>query len=341
VLHTEARRALCDAAGQADRVVLLGDVLELRQRPLPRVLAVAREPLEELGAALATGATGATGATVVLVAGNHDHGLIAPGLALRDPDDPLGVDRAHTPVAGGALATVAGWLGAQRTEIRYPGVWLRDDVWATHGHYLDRHNTVPMLERLGAGIMARVVGEAAGGPVRAEDYEAALGPLYAWLDALVASGGRRSRAGAGASARMWGILAGSSRRGLRGRALSAAFPLLVAALNRAGIGPLSADLSREHLRSGALRAMGEVLDRLGLEPAHVVFGHTHRAGPLPGDDAVQWRTPAGSRLINCGCWVTEGVLGGPDPSHSPYRAGFAVWVDDTVGTPPRLVNLLD
>ena len=30
--------------------------------------------------------------------------------------------------------------------------------------------------------------------------------------------------------------------------------------------------------------MGEVAARLGLGDAYVIFGHTHRAGPLPGDD---------------------------------------------------------
>jgi hypothetical protein len=188
--------------------------------------------------------------------------------------------------------------------------------------------------------MARIVAEPPSGPRGVADYEAALSPLYAWLDALAASAGQRASSG-GASARMWRTLAGGGRRGVRRRALGTAFPLVIAALNRAGIGPLSADLSGTQLRSGPLRAMGEVLGRLRLTPAHVVFGHTHRAGPLPGDDVAQWRTPSGAQLVNCGCWVTEAILAGPDPSRSPYRAGFAVWVDDAVGTPPRLVNLLD
>ena len=32
-----------------------------------------------------------------------------------------------------------------------PGLWPADGVYATHGHYLDRHLTVPSFERLAAG----------------------------------------------------------------------------------------------------------------------------------------------------------------------------------------------
>ena len=63
-------------------------------------------------------------------------------------------------------------------------MWLRDDVYAIHGHYGDRHTTVPMFERLGAGAMARIVRDSADGLARAEDYEAVLAPIYAWIHAI-------------------------------------------------------------------------------------------------------------------------------------------------------------
>ena len=72
------------------------------------------------------------------------------------------------------------------------------------------------------------------------------------------------------------------------RALVAGFPVAVAALNRLGLGPLRTDISSDALRAAGLRAMREVADRLKLGDAHVVFGHTHRAGPLPGDDERDW-----------------------------------------------------
>ncbi len=353
ILRDAGRRAaLARAIAVADRLVLLGDVLELRQGPVRDALAAAREPLRELAAALAPDAP------VVLVAGNHDHRLVAPWLERRAAGAPLGIASPVAVEPGEPLAELAGILGAGRTSVAYPGAWLREDVWATHGHYADRHTTVPTLERLGAGVMARIVGDRSdpARPRSVEDYERALGPMYAWLDALAQTGAPvagRGGAGDGVSAGAWRALTASdagsplSRRALRRRATAAGFPLLIAALNRAAIGPLSPDLTSAALRRGALDAIGEVTRRLGVEAAHVVFGHTHRAGPLPGDDLAEWRSGragpdrSGAALVNCGCWVRDEPFLGADPSRSPYRAGFAVWVHGDRGRAPELVNLLD
>ena len=118
-----------------------------------------------------------------------------------------------------------------------------------------------------------------------------------------------------------------------------AFATAIAGLNRAGIGPLRAELSVSELRRASLLALAEVIDRLGVEADHVVFGHTHRAGPLPDDHPTEWRGRGGQRLINTGCWVHETAFLGRDPGRSPYRAGFAVRVAED--GPPTLVNLLD
>ena len=62
----------------ADTIVLLGDVIELREGPVAGVLEVARPLFERLGAA-------AAGKRVVLVPGNHDHELVEPFLARQRP----------------------------------------------------------------------------------------------------------------------------------------------------------------------------------------------------------------------------------------------------------------
>jgi hypothetical protein len=280
----------------------------------------------------------------VLVGGNHDHGLLAPALARRSvaepPPAPLGAESEIEPLPGEALAHVCAALGADRVRIRYPGTWLRDDVYATHGHHLDRHTTVPTMERLAIGAVARHAGERPGGPASAEDYEAVLGPVYALLDAFAGTG---ARVRADASATAWRALApgelgvGLQMR-LRRRGLRTAFSALVMALRRVGVGPLSDDVSIESLRRSALVAIGEVLLRLRIDARVVVFGHTHRAGPLAGEDPRPWSTATGTRLLNCGCWVRERTLAGGD-RRSPYRPGFCVRLDD--GAAPALVNLLD
>jgi len=321
-----------------DRLVLLGDTLELRHGPARDALAVARPVLGELADALGPDAQ------VLLLPGNHDHALLDTWTERRGrrPLAPLGLEQRCTPRQASPLAEALGRaLGVARTEVAYPGVWLRDDVYATHGHYLDVHGGVPTVERLAAGVMGRLIGADDDAPsMRPEDYEARLAPLYAWNHAMAqrADAGRVA-AGAGGSIRVWRLLTGGGRRKIRYRAVAAAFPLVVAALNRAGLGPLSADLRGPELRRSALVAMGEVQRRLGIEAPHLVFGHTHRTGPLDGDVRGEWRGAAGARLHNAGNWVYETHFMGAHPAGtSPYWPGGAVALD--AEGPPRLERLL-
>jgi hypothetical protein len=318
-----------------DRLVLLGDLIELRQGPMRDALAAAEPVLKQIGQALPKEAE------VTLVPGNHDHHLLSAWLERRArgaAPKPLGLCTEVDWRQGDTVSLLAAWLSPARLRVCYPGVWLRDDVYATHGHYLDRHTTVPLFERLGAGVMARVAGEAPDGPISAEDYERVLSPIYAWLHAVAQSGG--GGGSHGASARAWRALAGSqSRRGLRRRTLTAVFPLAVAVLNRAGVGPVGRDISGPELRRASLRAFSEVLRRLEVQASYVIFGHTHRAGPLGDDGPGEWQMHGHARAINTGCWVHEPGFLGPRPAKSPYRAGFAVSLPQ-VGA-PELLNLLD
>jgi hypothetical protein len=321
--------ALSGALGEFDRLVLLGDVVELRHGPLREALAAAEPVLRSLGAAIGSGGE------VVVVPGNHDHGLLRGWLERRD-STPLGLESEVEWDPREALGTVVDALAPARVRVAYPGAWLREDVYAIHGHYGDRHNTVPIMERVGAGLTARFIAEPDGGPRRVEDYEAALAPMYAWIGTVAQLGGLRGSGGDGSfQVKAWRALSGTGGRGgLRRRGLAVAFPVLVAGLNAAGMGPLRADVSGVELRRAALRAFDQVLTRLEVPAEHVIFGHTHRAGPLPGDDPGEW-----GRLVNTGSWVHEPGYLGDAPRQSPYRPGFAAIVGDE--GPPELVNLLD
>ncbi len=341
--HAAARDALTGELARAERLVLLGDVLELRHGPIHEALAAAEPVLRSIAAVL-----GDTG-EVVIVPGNHDHQLLAPWLARRavaHAGPPIGLSSEVDWREGEALAVLAQSLAPARLRVAYPGVWIRPDLYAFHGHYGDRHTTVPMFERLGAGAMARMVSEPGGGPASAEDYEAVLGPMYAWIHGVAQRrGSGMGRSSHGPSSRAWRALNGAGRRrGLRARVrretFRVGFPAAVGALNRAGLGPLRADISTAELRRAGLRGVEEAIFRLGVAAPYVVFGHTHRAGPFPGDDAGEWMTAAGGRLINTGSWVHEPAYLGRRPAESPYRAGFAVRVPAESGE-PELVNLLD
>lgn len=338
------RAALAAALHGVDRLVILGDVLELRQGPLRDALAVALPVLADLGAALGEGAE------LLLVTGNHDHHLVAPWLEARAfaaRPQRLGLERrlsARDVERIPALRAIRDAVRPARLSVAFPGVALRDDVYALHGHYLDRLTTLPSFERLALGAMARVVGEVPEGPgaATAEDFEAALQPLYAWMHAVAQSpAGSWSAATQTTSAKTWKLLAGDTggaRRSARELLMTRGFPLAIAGLNRARIGPLGADISGPQLRRAGLEALGEVVWRLGVDARHVIFGHTHRAGPLPGDREHEWRVPgSGARLYNTGSWVDEPVFAGGDPE-SPYWAGRCVVLQDD--EPPRVERLV-
>ncbi|MHB1469817.1 MAG: metallophosphoesterase [Solirubrobacteraceae bacterium] len=261
-----------------DRLVLLGDVLELRDAAPGEAMGAARPFFEEVGAALG-------GGDLVLCAGNHDHALTRPE-------------------GSATIETLAGWSQPARLRAAYPGVWVRDDVYATHGHYLDccvspTSGERMMLRALLALAQARRAAQ--DGRERIASWEAAAGLLYPRLD-------RRQTLRRLATSRVMGAL-GRRVSGVRG------FELVLA----------------------ERRAMGEVAALLGIEGAHVIFGHTHRAGPMPGEEVGQWRGPLGVRLLNCGCWL-DADRGGQAGRDEPHRwRGSCVIVEDD--RPPLVVRL--
>jgi predicted phosphodiesterase len=338
VLRTAAaRERLVEALVDADRIVLLGDTLELRERPVAKLLEATRPFFDALGRA-------AAGKRVTIVPGNHDHALAEPWLArLRLDDRPIGPEQ-EWPVGpdDGAAGRVAALMPDAEVTLAYPGLWLRPDVYATHGHFLDVHLTIPRLESVAAHGMARAMGRGNGNCATAADHEAVLAPLYAFYGGLAQGAPARTLGrGGNASRAVWRRLNGEGEGSAAARLLLSrvAIPGAVAALNGLGLGPLRPEISAVELRRSGLRAIGVVADRLGIEADHVLFGHTHRAGPFDGDDLAEWRTPAGKRLWNTGNWYHEPALHGQAPGDSPYSAGRLIRLGDE--GPPELVRVLD
>ena len=195
-----AQQALLGALDGVDRLVVLGDLLELRHGPMHEALEAARPVLKAIGETL-----GPDG-EVVLVPGNHDFRLISPWLEWRSRNgpEPLGLQERAGPKASIGTRSIARMLQPASLDVVYPGIWLDDGVYATHGHYLDRHVTVPSFERLGSGVLGRLLrapADRAGAP---DDYEVALAPMYGLLDAIAARvGDGRAAAPGKVSARAW------------------------------------------------------------------------------------------------------------------------------------------
>lgn len=123
------RKRLLEALTPGDRLVLLGDTVEMARPGHERAVTVAAPILRELGERI-----GPHG-RIVLLPGNHDHALIANWT--RKQGERLQREALVPADASPALAVVVRELGVAGApvEVRYPGVWLGDGIWATHGHY--------------------------------------------------------------------------------------------------------------------------------------------------------------------------------------------------------------
>jgi hypothetical protein len=307
-------------------------MLEERERPLAELLQAAGPFLDDLAGVTA-------GRRVTIVPGNHDHGLADPWLArMRLEGEVLGSEQEWQVDGGdGAAGWIAGRLPETEVTVAYPGLWLRSDVYATHGHYLDLHLTVPRLEAIAASTVARM-GNRGAAPASAAGYEAVMAPLYALFAGLAQGSSAATLArSSSASREVWKRVTGGSRlsRLLLGRV---AIGGGVALLNRLGMGPFKTELTGEELRRSGLLSMARVSETLAPGAAHVVFGHTHRPGPLAGDEPAEWTTLSGTRLWNSGSWMMEGAFIRAGGERSPYWPGTLVHVDSE--GPPRLENLL-
>ena len=322
----EIRRRLFAGLERADEIVLLGDVLELREQPLRDVLEIALPFFEELGEALPH-------RRITILAGNHDHRLVADWLEeMRLRGHPLGLEQRASADVSRIGGLIAEKLPSNTVELAYPGAWLRPGTYATHGHYLDAHMSIPRLEAIAIAATVRATGGIAPPPRTPDDYEAAIAPLYAFAYALAQGSSRARRVlGMDLSRRVWKQIDG--QRDLRARALrGVGIPTAVWALNRAGMGPFEAKITGPRLRESGLQAMQALLEALGVDAREVVFGHTHRPGPLPEDTA--WSR----QLFNTGSWLYEPNLIGSSPLSSPYWPGCVLFLSDD--KPPELERLL-
>jgi predicted phosphodiesterase len=294
------RQKLMTALEAVDHVVLLGDTIELRDARPSEALEAAAPFFEDLGAAL-------SGRRVTVVAGNHDYQLASPWLTRRRAaggNAALGLEHVSIPEPGDPLSRLARCMGGTELVLAYPGLWLRPDVYATHGHYLDCHNDVATFECLARRATERLIREPRNGYRTPDDYEAVLGPLYRAIYRVVQS--RRAR-----------LLARS-----------------VKAMVRWGEGLAG---YRGPRRRPGLRAMAQVVERLTIEARYVIFGHLHRPGPAEADERG-WQTATGVQLVNSGSWVYEPAYLGATPADSPYWPGTCVVVAGE--GPPELRGLL-
>jgi hypothetical protein len=335
VVRDPAVRALLLAElGGAERLILLGDIVELRERPVGAALDHALPFFRELGAAIGA-------IEVVMLPGNHDARFAEPlldGLSLEGA--PLPLDAAAEPTPG-PLATIAAALPPARLRIGYPGIWLRDDVYATHGHYMDLHLRLPRAECVMLAAVSRLVGPLPD-PATPADYERRVRALYGLAYGAAQGRPRRPRRGElGPSEAAWALIEGDrpgNGRGhrLKARAARASFPIAVAGVNRLLRAEFESEVSADSIFRSGVEGAREMARRLGVDDVHVITGHTHRGGPRP--EEAPWLLPGGGRLYNTGNWAFSNALHLPGRPPNAYWPGTVTWVEDD--GPPRQVELL-
>ena len=186
-------------------MVLLGDIVELRDRPIGDALDAAGPFFDALGEA-------AAGAEIFYAPGNHDHHLFSSwreSQRLSAGGEPMGLEQiapvdsgpigefAETPGKGVMCACVPGALGSPTASTRPTGAvsnWRASAVRPSSGS--------------GSGQSSAVIGGLSANDRAADkDSGGVLAPLYAFLFSLAQSGGAAAT-GPGPSARVWSALAG-------------------------------------------------------------------------------------------------------------------------------------
>jgi UDP-2,3-diacylglucosamine pyrophosphatase LpxH len=307
----EPLQRLLMALDDVDRLVLLGDVVEMVQTRA--ALGVVVHILQSIGRRLGPERE------VILVPGNHDRWLV--GSWIRQVGTTL---TPATPVPANAtpqLQAVTSWLEPARVRVHYPGVWLTDRVWATHGHYLDRH----LLPESAFGVTRGLLGRMRADRASPIDYERRRGHSITRTEALMMKAPRPVVALAENAAEL---------------ARASTMPVAPRRLLRPGMASLTSALLSAQMRRASIPAIAHVAQRLGIEADWVLFGHVHRLGPLPGDLESGWRAPQGQpRIANSGSWVYEPLLVHNAVPPHPYWPGGALILEDDVD--PRAVGLLD
>jgi len=209
----------------------------------------------------------------VLVPGNHDAPLTRAWV--RAQGAALSVASPVDLQATRALGRVVSWLGPTTVGVNYPGTWLSEHIYATHGHYLDRHLIPDSAIGLPRGRLRRACSDHVS-PVA---YE--LGRFRA---------PRRDSGWQRAVSRPLGAAVDAAAHRVRAGVLPRLGPVLMTA----GLAPVSAVLLDAQMRHAALPA----LDAEGLlAPENLVI--------VTGDHG----TPSGTGLVHSGDAVPIAMVG--------------------------------
>jgi predicted phosphodiesterase len=343
-----------------DHIVLLGDILDLRFQQLETALEIATPFFSMLGNVLRP----AKRPRVTYIPGNHDHHY---ALRLIEAEQERAIASGEPYTFRHAVAPPDFFLSRQLARLIGGNVEMRfsyfydtlesseGPIFLIHGHYLDLHiDAAParLLTLLQASIAAAGQSVDALSP---DLYEAILRPQYELLHWIGQSPGggqiqsriyERLRGGAPPSTRLSQIrqaaLRGAASFG--GKVGIALAETIAGRLIKGGLSLTSP--AREAQAEETILAFSLSLE--ALEPylptgvRYVIFGHTHRPGPLEEiDNPERWVVNMhgqATQVFNSGSWLYDsGKARRPD--YRPQRwPGTFILIPDR--GQPRLVEVL-
>lgn len=295
---------LLEALDDVDRLVLLGDVVELAEGRPREAMRIAEPILRSIGRRMGPERP------IVLVPGNHDRALTR-AWALRQGES-LRPDALAPSDASPTLSEVLSWLHPAEVEVRTPGVWLTPRIYAHHGHYLDRH----------------LLPESAWGRLRPEASTPAtvVGPLPYER--------RRVKRPPRPLPRPLALLRENVSELLRARTMPSPRKL-----QPHRIAPLTRVLLGRQMQHASIPALAHAMTRIGVQADWLVFGHVHRLGPLRSDDPSLW-TSGSTRIANTGSWIYEPLVLHHGSPPNPYWPGGAILIPDAESD-PQPISLLE
>ena len=247
----------------------------------------------------------------------------AAGRIAVDGNAPLGLEQRAAPRRGPPRGSRAG-SGDAGCSIAYPGVWLREDVYATHGHYMDCHMTpararVPGRGGRDAGLRP-LPDPAAPGRLRAD----AAARLRASPTGSRRCGSRAERPDPSLRARVALDLAGAIASTAALAALPCGLPSAPASRRPSGpstgcCAPISTPISRRR------RSPAAASRRPPSWPAASGSRRPRDHGPhaprrARREDEDEWELPGGGSLHNTGSWVFASAFHHPGDAAGPLLA---------------------
>lgn len=302
---------------ETQELILLGDIWELAFQKLETAVEASRPFFSWLNHRFPD-------LKIVMIPGNHDHHLVLRASQERVEASILGGEPPplfRVPLAEKIIQSCAPDL---KVCSAYP-VWISDDVWYHHGHYLSTH-----LQVFSWQAFDRLQWKLWGQTRRYQnlsviDYEALIGPLHElWHQIAQLPNGIARQAAIQAQLARLGHLLNlpvDLRESVARWVLKGPRPFFKGSATILDEALVMEDPKDQSL-SEISPALEQVLNNLEVTQSKVIYAHTHY--PVANQKIAAWST------YNCGSWFNDARAHQKDGPHVPMPGSVCTVTNDTI-----------